>query len=65
VTIATEVDHRLPKSQGGTDDDANLQSICSPCHKTKTATEKAGRHAAGAPDVGAGRGAPRKPAGGL
>lgn len=40
VTIATEVDHRVPKSQGGTDDDDNLQSICKPCHKTKTGSER-------------------------
>ncbi|MGD1323524.1 HNH endonuclease [Pandoraea pnomenusa] len=40
VTIATEVDHIVPKSQGGTDDDDNLQAICSPCHKTKTGSER-------------------------
>lgn len=40
VTIATEVDHIIPKSQGGTDDDDNLQTICSPCHKTKTGSER-------------------------
>jgi 5-methylcytosine-specific restriction protein A len=43
VTVATEVDHRVPKSQGGTDEDDNLQSICNPCHKTKTGAEKASR----------------------
>lgn len=43
VREATEVDHVLPKSQGGTDDPANLSAINHDCHKTKTATEKAGR----------------------
>lgn len=40
VTIATEVDHILPKAQGGTDDDENLQAICRACHQTKTGNER-------------------------
>lgn len=40
VTRATEVDHIVPKHLGGTDDPANLQSICNPCHKAKTARER-------------------------
>jgi 5-methylcytosine-specific restriction protein A len=36
---ATEVDHIVPRAQGGTDLDANLQSICHPCHGLKTARE--------------------------
>lgn len=39
VIPGTEVDHVKPKSQGGTDDDANLQAICHPCHQAKTARE--------------------------
>lgn len=39
VSGATQVDHIIPKAEGGTDDDSNLQSICVPCHKAKTATE--------------------------
>lgn len=39
VTVATEVDHRIPKSQGGDDRDDNLQAICSACHKSKTGSE--------------------------
>ena len=35
------VDHILPKSQGGTDDESNLQCICKPCHNRKTAIERA------------------------
>lgn len=39
-----EVDHIVNVAQGGTDDDCNLQSLCIPCHKVKTATESsAGR----------------------
>lgn len=42
VSPATEVDHIVPKSQEGTDDQTNLQAICSPCHKVKTAMESRG-----------------------
>jgi 5-methylcytosine-specific restriction protein A len=36
---ATEVDHIIPKSQGGTDELDNLQSLCKGCHSRKTAKE--------------------------
>lgn len=37
---ADEVDHIVPASLGGTDDEANLQAIHSrPCHAHKTALE--------------------------
>ena len=36
LTLATEVDHILPKAKGGTDDISNLQAICSECHRFKT-----------------------------
>ena len=39
VTPATEVDHIIPISQGGTNDDNNLQSICNACHRNKTKAE--------------------------
>lgn len=39
VTAAHAVDHIVPKSQGGGDDDNNLQAICNPCHSEKTAGE--------------------------
>ncbi|OTG85834.1 HNH endonuclease [Acinetobacter sp. ANC 4558] len=39
VTEATDVDHIVAKAHGGTDDESNLQSLCSPCHKEKTAME--------------------------
>lgn len=39
ITLATECDHILPISKGGTDDEANLQAICTDCHKVKTDRE--------------------------
>lgn len=39
LTEATDVDHKLNKAKGGTDDWDNLQSLCGPCHKIKTSTE--------------------------
>ena len=36
---ASEVDHVLPKRDGGTDDRGNLQGLCKPCHSSKTARE--------------------------
>lgn len=41
VTAAQELDHIVPKAEGGTDDPANLAPICKPCHKEKTAHESA------------------------
>lgn len=38
-TKARQVDHKTPKAEGGTDDPNNLQSICIPCHRYKTANE--------------------------
>lgn len=35
------VDHIKPKTEGGTDDPENLQTICKPCHTMKTALESA------------------------
>ena len=40
LTLATEVDHIIPKSKGGTDDLENLQAINRECHKLKTAQEQ-------------------------
>ena len=37
---ADEVDHIVPKAQGGTDDRDNLQPICADCHALKTAHER-------------------------
>lgn len=39
VTLAKQVDHIIAKAAGGTEDDDNLQAICTACHKIKTAAE--------------------------
>ncbi|MGE5618439.1 MAG: HNH endonuclease [Sphingomonadaceae bacterium] len=39
---AVNVDHIIPKSQGGTDDENNLQSMCQSCHSRKTAIQSSG-----------------------
>ena len=36
VSVATELDHILPLSKGGTDTDDNRQCLCAPCHEIKT-----------------------------
>ena len=36
---ADEVDHVRALAHGGTDDDDQLQSVCVPCHREKTARE--------------------------
>lgn len=38
---ATEVDHIVPRAEGGTEDRSNLQAICSADHKVKTMAEAA------------------------
>lgn len=43
---ASEVDHVVPKGAGGSDEDENLQSLCTICHDIKTGTENATRHRA-------------------
>lgn len=39
IRIANEVDHIIPLSRDGTDDETNLRAINSECHKKKTAKE--------------------------
>lgn len=36
---ANEVDHIVPKSQGGTDDLANLRAVHQACHLRKSSSE--------------------------
>lgn len=43
VRATVLVDHIVAKVDGGTDDLANLQGLCRPCHGTKTAEEVARR----------------------
>lgn len=38
-TMATVVDHIVPRRQGGSDDLKNLQPLCAGCHNKKTAIE--------------------------
>lgn len=45
LELAEEVDHIVPVWDGGTDEDENLQSLCKPCHRAKTAREAARRAA--------------------
>ena len=42
TTPASQVDHIRTKALGGTDDHTNLQSICTACHRAKTAKEGRG-----------------------
>ena len=39
LTPANEVDHIVNIASGGTDSMANLEAICTPCHKIKTQNE--------------------------
>ncbi|AVZ15490.1 MULTISPECIES: HNH endonuclease [Enterobacter] len=39
-TPAETVDHIIAKANGGTDDLSNLESLCKPCHRAKTAVER-------------------------
>jgi 5-methylcytosine-specific restriction protein A len=39
IGLASEVDHTIPVSQGGTDLDSNLRGACGPCHKAKSSDE--------------------------
>jgi len=39
---ATEVDHIVPRAEGGTDDDENLQPLCKRHHSMKTVREDGG-----------------------
>lgn len=36
VTVAIEIDHIVPLSRGGTENEANLQPLCGSCHEEKT-----------------------------
>jgi len=51
IVAATEIDHIIPRSAGGTDDPANLQPLCRQCHSRKTARED-GRWGGGRKSLG-------------
>lgn len=43
-----ECDHIVPREQGGSNDESNLQPLCKePCHRVKTAAEAAARSGGG------------------
>ena len=43
ITAASQVDHIKPKAKGGTDEETNLEAICTVCHTRKTTIENGGR----------------------
>ncbi|MPW17889.1 HNH endonuclease [Paraburkholderia sp. CNPSo 3157] len=44
VSSRDQIDHIVPLEQGGSNDESNLQPLCTdPCHKLKTAEEQKAR----------------------
>jgi len=46
ISYRDQIDHRIPREQGGSNDESNLQPLCNECHKAKTdgeAKARAGR----------------------
>ena len=41
ITLASDVDHVIPKAEGGTDAESNLQALCHDCHSAKSKAEAA------------------------
>ena len=39
ITIAVEVDHIIPRAEGGKDEWDNTQSLCKDCHQKKTTAD--------------------------
>ena len=42
IRLYAAIDHKVPKSQGGSDDESNLEVICLECHDAKTTKEHGG-----------------------
>lgn len=51
VASRDRTDHVVPRWQGGSDADENLQSLCVTCHEAKTAAEAKERAASGLPPI--------------
>lgn len=45
VTDELEIDHIVPLSRQGTDDDSNVRSLCTDCHRRKSESERTGKPA--------------------
>jgi 5-methylcytosine-specific restriction endonuclease McrA len=43
ITSRLELEHTVPLSEGGTNDDSNLKLVCHDCHKIKTTSERSRR----------------------
>src|SRR5688572_544069 len=41
VRPAEELDHVVPLSRGGSDDESNISGLCKPCHQEKSLKERA------------------------
>lgn len=39
VPSRDQIDHKVPREQGGSNDESNLQPLCKTCHDAKTAAE--------------------------
>lgn len=39
IRYATEIDHIVPLSKGGTNDDSNVRALCKLCHNARTTAE--------------------------
>ena len=59
IVAATDVDHIVPRRQGGSDEASNLQALCHECHSRKTATEDGGWGVGGSQKSGNGGERPR------
>jgi len=47
VHMSNQVDHVVPLEKGGSNDPANLQTLCIECHKAKTKVEAKARYTGG------------------
>lgn len=43
VSQRDQIDHIVPREQGGSNEDSNLQPLCNACHEAKTAAETKAR----------------------